>query len=210
MPKRFLSTERVVERFLGDLFQITYDGLSDEQLCKSTETILVYFLQYCLVSSLELRTVVKESINIGAILLVMYAIGAVMNAMSDIALFVRTGDFVREGFILAGTSVAILYVLLRSIALARNSSVGDVTLDSDPKEFIREAVVLALPVIFWFTLAGLATALVPFDPLNAAVETIVLATTRTGVLTAVLYVLARSGAVLLASDSSGRVVPADE
>ena len=160
---------------------------------------------------ITLRTLLKESLSIWAILLVFYAVGAVLNAMSEIAFLVQTGDFVREGFVLAGTSSAILYVLVRSVALARTIDIASVTLLSNSTTFVREAVVLALPIILWFTLAGLATALSSFDPVNAAVETIVLAATRTGILTAVLYVLARSIAVLVTTDGSGPMsVSADD
>jgi hypothetical protein len=160
---------------------------------------------------ITLRTLLKESLSMWAILLVFYAVGAVMNALSEIALLVQTGAFVREGFVLAGTSIAILYVLVRSIALARTIGIAGATFTSDSTTFVREAVVLALPIILWFTLAGLATALSSFDPVNAAVETIVLASTRTGILTAVLYVLARSIALFLSPDGSGqRRVSADD
>lgn len=160
---------------------------------------------------IELRTLSKESLVIGSLLLVAFAVGAVLNAMSEVASLVETGDFVREGFVLAGTAVAILYVLVRSVELARTIDDTDADSSVGIEEFAREGAVLAIPVVLWFTLAGLATALMPFDPLNAAVETLVLAGTRTGILTAALYILARVVAFLQSSDSGERrVVSADD
>ena len=147
-------------------------------------------------SPIDVRTLLTESLRIGAILLISYTIGAVMNAISEVPFLVYTGDFVREGFILAGTAIAILYVLLRSVDLSRTINNTESRLTPGTREFIHEAVVLALPVILWFTIAGLSMVLQPHSTLNSAIETIVLASTRAGILTAVLYVLARCFAVL--------------
>lgn len=93
----------------------------------------------------KLRLLLKESFSIGAILLVSYAVGAVMNAISEVPLLVYTGDYVREGFVFVGTAVAILYVLLRSVALAHTIDTTEIHLTAPLREFIREAVVLASP-----------------------------------------------------------------
>ena len=164
-----------------------------------------------LMPPVKLRLLLKESFSIGVILLVSYAVGAVMNAISEVPLLVYTGDYVREGFVFAGTAVAILYVLLRSVALAHTIDTTESHLTAPLREFIREAVVLALPVILWFTIAGLSMVLQSDSTLNSAIETIVLASTRASILTAVLYLLARSGAFLLGSDRGRqRGVPADD
>lgn len=152
---------------------------------------------------INLRTLLKESLVIGTFLFASYAIGAVMNAMSEVAYLVHTGDIVREGFVLAGTGVTILYVLIRSVEFASAYTVTASESFVGTREFVREGLILAIPVILWFTLAGLATALQPFDPLNAAVETLVLAFTRTGILTIVLYLLARIIAFIQWADEGG-------
>lgn len=147
-------------------------------------------------SPIDVRSLLTESLRIGAILFVSYTIGAVVNAISEVPLLVYTGDFVREGFVLAGTAIAILYVLLRSVALSRTINATESHLPPTTREFVREAVVLALPVVLWFTIAGLSTVLQSHSTLNSAIETIVLASTRAGALTAILYVFARGRAVL--------------
>ncbi|WP_158057372.1 hypothetical protein [Halorussus halophilus] len=144
---------------------------------------------------LRLRSLLKDSLRIGAILLVLYATGAVANAMSELPFLVNAGDLVRTGFVFAGTSVAVLYVVVRSVALG-SASGGDRSKMVDSSSFGREAVVVATPVVFWFALAGLATTLAGHSTLNAAVETLVLASTRAGILTVLLYVLARGIGVL--------------
>lgn len=147
-------------------------------------------------SPIDVRSFLTESLRIGAILFISYTIGAVMNALSEVPVLVFTGDFVREGFILAGTVIALLYVMLRSVALSRTINATESHLTPTTWEFVREAVVLALPVVLWFTIAGLSMVLQSHSTLNSAIETIVLASTRAGILTAILYVLARGLAVL--------------
>jgi len=157
-----------------------------------------------------LRTMVRESGKIGIVLFAFYAAGALLNTISEVALFLRTGDLIRDGFIVAGTSIAILYVLGRSIDLARTLTTADSTFTRDFSPFVHEMVILAIPVILWFVVAGLATSLQSVDPVNSAVETIVLASTRTGILTAGLYVFARSGGLLLTPEPTERTEPANE
>lgn len=160
---------------------------------------------------IELRTILKESLTISLLLLGSYTIGAIMNTVSEVALLVRTGDFIHKGFVIAGTVVALLYVLVRTFELARSITEDKPYNSSNLEEFVQEGVILAIPVVFWFILAGLATALTPFDPLNAAVETLVPAFTRTAILTASLYLLARGLAFLLPFNRGGyRTITSDD
>lgn len=150
---------------------------------------------------IALRTLSKESLSIGAILFVSYTVGTVTNVISEIPLLAHTGDFLRDGIVIAGTAAAVLYVLLRSVALARTIDVTENQPTAAPA-FVREAAVLAFPVILWFSLAGLSTTLGLHSTLDSAVETLVLASTRVGMLTAVLYVLARGISVLPVLENS--------
>lgn len=162
-------------------------------------------------SPIDGRSLLSESLGIGAILFTSYTVGAVMNAISEVPFLVYTGDFVREGFVLAGTAVAVLYVVLRSVALSRTIDATERHLTPTRRKFIREALVLALPVVLWFTIAGLSAVLQSHSTLNSAIETIVLASTRAGILTAILYVLARGLAVLpLARHGGNRNAYTDE
>ena len=155
---------------------------------------------------LRFGTLLRDSLRIGAILFVLYAAGAVANSMSELPLLVGVGDLVRAGFVFAGTSVAVLYVLLRSVALGRASRWDTAeTLSTetfDARAFLREATAVATPVLLWFALAGLATTFSGHSTLNSTVETLVLASTRAGILTAVLYVLARTIGVLYSPEAS--------
>lgn len=162
-------------------------------------------------SPIDVRTLITESLKIGVILFISYTIGAVMNAISEVPFLAYTGDFVREGFVLAGTAIAILYVLLRSVDLSRTINNTESRLTPKTQEFIHESVVLAVPVVLWFTVAGLSMILKPHSTLNSAIETIVLVSTRAGILTAILYVLARGLAALPAIRYDGNEsVPADD
>jgi hypothetical protein len=147
-------------------------------------------------SPIGARTLLKESLDIGTILFVTYTVGAVMNTISAVGILQSTGDFIRSGFVLAGTAIAILYVLVQSVSLAHTLRATGTQLTPSTTQFVREAVILSIPVILWFTVAGLSTMLQVDSTLNAAIETIVLASTRTGLLTAILYVLARGIALL--------------
>lgn len=153
-------------------------------------------------SPISARTLLKESLGIGVILFVTYTVGAVMNTISEVGILESTGDFIRSGFVLAGTAIAILYVLVRSVSLARTLPNTEMQLAPGTAEFVREAVTLSIPVILWFTVAGLSTMLQVDSTLNSAIETIVLASTRAGILTAILYVLARGIAFLPRPDQN--------
>lgn len=141
------------------------------------------------------RSLLAESLRIGVLLFIPYSIGAVMKAIVEVPFRGATGTYVREGFVLAGTAIALLYVLLRSVTLARTIDSSGSHLTPAFEEFVREAVVLALPVILWFSIAGLAMVLRLHTTLGAAIDTLVLASTGAGILTAILYLLARGIAV---------------
>lgn len=144
---------------------------------------------------LEARALLAESKRIGGILFISYMIGALMKAISEVPFRGATGTYVREGFVLAGTAIALLYVLLRSVTLARTIGSTRSHLTPTLREFVHEAVVLALPIILWFSIAGLAMVLRLHSTLDAAIDSLVLASTGTGILTAILYLLARGIAV---------------
>ncbi|GGK84521.1 hypothetical protein [Haloarcula sebkhae] len=154
-------------------------------------------------SSIDVRSLLIESLRIGSILFISYTIGAVINGINEIAFFVYVGDYVREGVILSGTAIAILFVLLRSVALSRTIHTTQNNLTPTTQEFVREAVVLAVPVVIWFTIAGLSMVLQSHSTFNSTIETIELASTRTGILTASLYVLFRGLTVLPTIEFSG-------
>jgi hypothetical protein len=162
-------------------------------------------------SPISARTLLKESLSIGAILFVTYTVGAVMNTISEIGILQSTGDFIRSGFIFAGTAIAILYVLVRSVSLAHTLSDAGIRLIPSTTEFAREAFILSIPIILWFTVAVLSTMLQADNTLNAAIETIILASTRAGILTAILYVLAHGIAFLPRPDQNTTgFVPTDD
>lgn len=144
---------------------------------------------------LEARSLLAESLRIGVLLFIPYSIGALMKAISEVPFRGATGMYVREGFVLAGTAIALLYVLLRSATLARTIDSTGSHLTPTLEEFVREAVVLGLPVVLWFSIAGLAMVLRLHGTLDAAIDSLVLASTGAGILTAVLYLLARGIAV---------------
>lgn len=124
------------------------------------------------------------------------------NTTSEIPVLLGVGNLAHSGFVFLGTVVAVLYVVYRSFDLG-----GESTLDSserpDSTRLLREVGFLAVPVLLWFALAGLAaTTLAGHSTLNSAIETIVLASTRAGILTALLYVLARGIEILHSPDAS--------
>jgi hypothetical protein len=91
---------------------------------------------------------------------------------------------------------AIASVVSRCSVCKRETELVSFPKDPDWWDETHEAVVLAVPVVLWFTVAGLSMILQPHSTLNSAIKTIVLASTRAGILTAILYVLARGLAVL--------------
>ncbi|WP_207586275.1 hypothetical protein [Halomontanus rarus] len=161
-------------------------------------------------ATLSVRSLTRESLAVGSILLGWYVLGGALALLNNANFLGQLGEYARAGAILTGTAIAALYVLVRSVSLADSFSDRGAREES-VSSVLREGLVLAPVILFWFLLAGAATILRPSGPPNIAVETFVLAFTRTGVATASLYLLGRTIALARpAIDRGSRTVPAED
>ena len=155
---------------------------------------------------LTARILLAESLRIAAILLLSYALGAFATLVGVVPALRPAGYVLQFVFVAVGSTLALLYVLARGVtlgsALPREAptSVGAAPL-------LHGSSALMAPLALWFGLAALSTVLVPYDPFNAAVETIIVGCLLTGFSTVALYVIARATS-LVAGDAtfSGRIV----
>ena len=140
-------------------------------------------------------TLLAESARLAAILLGSYALGALATVVSVVPQLGLAGGVLRFAFVAVGSTLALLYVLARGVSLG-TSLPHEIHAAGGVGPLLHGSAALAVPLALWFGLAALSTFLVPYAPLDALAETLVLGCTATGLATAALYVVARAASLI--------------
>jgi hypothetical protein len=96
---------------------------------------------------LDSRRLLEESVPVGGLLFAWYVLSALVAVIAS-------GSFLGTlsvGFQIVGSATAVVFVVYRGIAIARETR--PVRLSSDVRELLRESTVVAVPVLTWVVLA---------------------------------------------------------
>ncbi|WP_049900736.1 hypothetical protein [Halococcus agarilyticus] len=146
---------------------------------------------------LDSRRLLEESVPVGGLLLVWYTLSALALPIADGAML----NALVTGFQTVGTAVAVVFVVVRGVAIARETR--PVRLSSDVRELLDESTVVAVPVLAWAGLAALIALPYSLFQISADLSIIAAAFVQTAVATAALYVVIRVVPVLRSGLGSG-------
>ncbi|MGN8213591.1 hypothetical protein [Halococcus salifodinae] len=140
----------------------------------------------------------EESLPVGGLLFAWYVLSALVAALAN-------GSFLGTlsiGFQIVGSATAVVFVVVRGIAIARETR--PLRLSGDLRELLDESTVVAVPVLVWVALGTLVALPFGLFRFGTSVPTLVAAFVQTAIATTGLYVVVRVVPVLRSGVGSGR------